>query len=99
MLAVNVRHDRDSGGVVQESAAEIVGFKHKMLPASDADIFVAELAKICSNKNGRVKACVHKHKPRKRGRGALAMRAGYRDRRIALREAAEHRGVGERPHF
>ena len=102
VLAINIRDDRKSRGVVQKRSAKFIGFKYKIVARATPEIAAvfatAKLFKVCSYDDCRVKPASNERERRERGRRAFTVCAGDGDRLVLPSEFAHGLGVGEHPH-
>ena len=84
MLAVDVRHDRRVRAVFEEGALELVRLEHKIFLLALPEVLVPELLDLGADEHRGVLPPRGEHEAEKRRRGALAVRAGDRDRGEAL---------------
>ncbi len=106
MFAIDVRHDRDRRGVVEECRLIVIRFEHEpavvvasaAVAATDADVPAAKIRKLGPYEHGRIEPGAHEHDRGKRGRRAFAMRAGDRDRIVFACHLTERLCIGDKGH-
>ena len=92
MLGIDVGHDRDVGGQLQERAVALVGLDHHPVAAAEPRIGAVGVDDAAVD-DGRVEPGGVEQGRHQRGRRRLAVGAGDRDALLEAHELGEHLGA------